>query len=501
MMKERDCSLWMPVCKAFAVLLLVGFLFDVRSADTPAGDSELRKDLIRRRETVANAIGKNSIVFVFSAPARPRTGDVDYEYRQQNNLYYLTGIKQADTTLVIMPGNSTRKEFIFVGDRDPARETWTGKILSHDEVTAISGIQQVYSNSRFEEFVNSVLNRNPFDVYRYAPSREYDDFFKAIDASQAAVYLVLENKPGLTGELTPEYAFANKLRERFIGLSIHDAWPLITRMRQIKSAYELNMLRKAIDITGDALLQAFKRVKPGAWEFEIQAGIEEVYRRSDADLGFPSIVASGPNATTLHYEENQKRLEEGDLILMDIGAEYNYYSADISRTIPVNGKFSPAQAEIYQIVLEASDASMKKIRTGENLPDVHLAGTEVVKAGLKRLGLITDTAGDQYRIWFMHGVSHWLGMDVHDTGERWRPFEPGMVFTVEPGIYIRADALDHLPHTAEYEKFQDAVRPAFEKYKNIGVRIEDDVLVTSGGYELLSKKAPRTISEIEATMK
>ena len=172
-------------------------------------------------------------------------------------------------------------------------------------------------------------------------------------------------------------------------------------------------------------------------------------RRNAFDWGFPSIIASGPNATTLHYEVSQRQMKAGDLLLMDVGAEYQFYTADITRTIPVNGKFTAEQSEIYNIVFEAQEASMKAIKPGVRLPDVHNAGTEVVKQGLKKLGLITDTTGDQYKIWFMHGVSHWLGMDVHDTGDRARPLEPGMAFTVEPGIYIREDALDNLPGSRE----------------------------------------------------
>lgn len=484
-------------------LVLVFVIIQAGSAanPAPADRASLRQDLMKRRAEIAKTIGEKSILIVFSAPIRPKTGDVDYEYRQQNNLYYLTGIKQADTTLVIMPGNKERKEFLFVSDRDPSRETWTGKILSKEEVTEISGIKNVYSASRFNEFIDTVLGGQPFDVYRYAPSREYDKFLQVLEDGEALVYLVLENQPGLDGDLSPEFEFANQVKERFIGITIRDAWPTLTRMRQVKSEYELRMLREAVDITGNALLAAYKTIKPGVWEYEIEAIIEQEYKRRNADVGFPSIVASGPNATTLHYEESQRQIQNGDLVLMDIGAEYNYYTADITRTIPVNGKFSAEQSAIYQIVLDACEASMKVIKPGVELPEVHLAGTKVIKDGLKRLGLITDTSGDQYKIWFMHGVSHWLGMDVHDTGERWRPFEPGMVFTVEPGIYIRSDALDHLPSTPENEAFKNAVRSAFERYKNIGVRIEDDVLVTRNGYEVLSNKVPRTIREIEDTMK
>lgn len=467
-----------------------------------AQDSDLKSEVIKRRTKIASQIGENAMLIVFSAPERPKTGDVSYEYRQSNNLYYLTGITQPDTTLIIMPGNKTRKEIVFASDRDPAQETWTGKILSQQEMKDLSGIQNVYSSSRFEEFLERILNRYNFDTPRYQISEEYDTFFNALKNGVAQIYFVFEEEQKLSGGLTKETEFAKLLKDRFNGFAIKDAWPMLTDMRQVKSDYEIKMVKEAIDITCDGLVAAMKTTKADVWEYQIEALLEEVYKKRNAyDWGFPSIIASGPNATTLHYETNQRQMKNGDLLLMDVGAEYKYYTADVTRTIPVNGKFSPEQTDIYNIIFEAQEASMKAIRPGAKLPDVHNVGSEVVKQGLKKLGLITDTSGDQYKTWFMHGVSHWLGMDVHDTGERKKTLETGMIFTVEPGIYIRADALDNLPSTPENEKFKAAVKPAFEKYKNIGVRIEDDVLVTSTGYELLSKKAPRTIADVEQTMK
>jgi Xaa-Pro aminopeptidase len=209
------------------------------------------------------------------------------------------------------------------------------------------------------------------------------------------------------------------------------------------------------------------------------------------------MVACGPNATTLHYDESQGQVKSGDLLLMDIGAEYGHYSADVTRTFPVNGKFSTVQAEIYQIVYNAQDAAAKAARPGAFVSDVNRAATEVIKEGLFKLGLITDRNSNQFRIWFFHDTSHWLGMNVHDVGYYGTRLEPGMVFTNEPGIYVRADALDNLPKTPENEKFIAAVTPAFEKYKTIGVRIEDDMLVTPEGVKWLTAALPRSMSEIE----
>jgi Xaa-Pro aminopeptidase len=485
---------------SFAIFVLI-FSWCVEGRTQSKADAELKSDLAKRRAAVASKIGDKAMLIVFSAPERPKTGDVSYEYRQSNNLYYLTGITQSETTFVMMPGNATRKEIIFAKDRDPAAETWTGKILSKEEVQEISGVQTVFSSTEFETFMETILNLRPYAVSRYVLTQEYDKFFDALRNSQANIYLVFEGET-LSGPKTEEAEFSGRIRDRFSGFAVRNAWPILTELRQVKSAYEIKMLKEAIDITGDGLLLAIKTAKPGAWEYEIEAVLEETYKRRNAfDWGFPSIIASGPNATTLHYESSQRQMQSGDLLLMDVGAEFNFYTADITRTIPVNGKFTPEQADVYNIVLQAQEAAMKAIKPGVVLPDVHKAGTEVVKEGLKKLGLITDTTGDQYKIWFMHGVSHWLGMDVHDTGDRSRPLEPGMAFTVEPGIYIREDALNNLPQNPENEKFKAAVKSAFEKYKNIGIRIEDDVLVTATGYEHLSKKAPRTITDVENAMR
>ncbi|HYE14494.1 MAG TPA: M24 family metallopeptidase [Pyrinomonadaceae bacterium] len=209
-------------------------------------------------------------------------------------------------------------------------------------------------------------------------------------------------------------------------------------------------------------------------------------------------IAFGPiSRATLHYNASQGRVRPGDLILMDVGAEFMHYTADVTRTFPASGKFTKEQAEIYEVVLAAQEAGMRTIRPGGSLADMQAASVEVIKDGLLRLGLITDRDSNQYRAWLFHGTGHWLGMNVHDVGGA-EKFEPGMVFTNEPGIYVRADALDNLPRTPEMEKFRQAVRPAFEKYKNIGVRIEDDVLVTPDSHRNLSAALPRTIREIES---
>jgi len=216
---------------------------------------------------------------------------------------------------------------------------------------------------------------------------------------------------------------------------------------------------------------------------------------------YPSIVASGPNATTLHYEASLRKMEAGDLLLVDAAADYQGMSGDITRTYPVSGTFTDAQKDIYRIVQAAQDAGIKAATVGHRTHDVEVAVEDVVRAGLVKLGLVTDATGDQFRIWYPHGICHWIGLDVHDVGDYLRPLEAGMAFTIEPGIYIRDGALDRLPDTPENKAFQEKVRPVVKKYLNIGVRLEDSFLLTESGPEKLSARAPHTMEEIEAFLK
>jgi len=461
-----------------------------------ANDPDLRADLVQRRQSVMEKMGNRGMLILFSAEVRLYSGDVSYEYRQENNLFYLTGIRHPETTLVLMPQNSSRQEILFLPDRDPHRELWDGKMASPEDVGDISGIQTVWSSSEFDSFLNSVLYGRP---YR-SQSSQSDDFFADLQKGVADVYLFMEPKPGLTGEVGEEFRFANRLRERFTGIQIKDASQIFQQLRVIKSPYEVKQLQEAIDITIEAQLEVMKILHPGLWEYEVEALIEYVFKkRNSFDWAFPSIVASGPNATTLHYQESQRQIQDGDLLLMDIGAEYNYYAADVTRTIPVNGTFTPEQAAIYQLVLNAQKESIALVKPGVPILTVHQKATEVLKEGLFRLGLITDPSTNQYRVFFLHGVGHFIGLAVHDvrTGDHLRP---NMVLTIEPGIYVREDSEERLVAQGVSEQELDKIRPALRKFMNIGVRIEDDILVTEDGYQVLSQTAPREIKEIERLM-
>jgi Xaa-Pro aminopeptidase len=478
----------------------------------PVFDRKTRlAELANRRARVAQAVGAKGILILFSTEPRVYANDVDYEYRQENNLYYLTNLKQKGATLVLTPSNELTPEILFLPRRNPVAETWTGHMYSPEEASQASGVKEIWEATEFEPFLRALRNRQPYRPKAdkilmsssAAPveSAGFEKLFTEAGKNDAEIYLLVPGA-GDSLEYRQEQRFASEWARSASGYSIKNVTPVFVEMRLRKSALEIALLQHAIDITTEGHERAWVAAANAKWEYEVDAQVAYTFKLRNADhWGYPSIVGCGPNATTLHYEESQGQVSPGELVLMDVGAEYDHYSADVTRTFPVNGKFSPAQAEIYQIVYDAQDAAARVARPGALKSDVHRAATEVIKDGLLKLGLIVDRDSTQYRVWFMHGTSHWLGMNVHDVGDlpgRPEPkLEPGMVFTNEPGIYIRPDALDNLPDTPENRKFIAAVRPVFEKYKGIGVRIEDDMLVTPGGVKWLTEALPRRMSDIE----
>lgn len=475
------------------------FLFWINGSTAEIND-ELTADLSKRRHLVMDRMDKEDFLILFSGEPKNFSNDVFYPFRQENNLYYLTGINQKGITLVLIPDNTEQREILFIPKRIPSQEIWTGHMLSREEARNISGIDHVWYAEEFEPFIDAVLTKKTYASEQASDPGDYQTFFQAIDQGTASIRLLLDNQPGLRGPIDQEHQFAKTLRERFPKIRLRDAFPIFRDLRMIKSDYEIQQLRQAVAITCEAHIKVMKAVEPGIFESHLDGIIHATYRQHGATWGFPSIVGSGPNATTLHYEENARQMHDGELVLLDIGAEVGHYSADVTRTIPVNGRFSQAQRDIYNLVLNAQQEAIKIIRPGITIVEVHQTARDLIKKGLKRLSLITDTTGNQYRMWFMHGTSHWIGLDVHDAGTRNKPFQPGMMLTVEPGIYIRSDALDYLEDTPENQSLIASIRPAFEKYMNIGVRIEDDIMVTDDGYEIISKTAPITVEDIEQMM-
>jgi Xaa-Pro aminopeptidase len=404
-----------------------------------------------------------------------------------SDFYYLTGLRDQNAIILILP-EEKEKYIMFIQPASPRRELWSGKRPGLEEAKTVLGADNAFPINEFDKSLFRYL-RGKSKVYVSFRDKElYDKLIPLIRSPYG-------NEP----------------------VPVVDPSPYIHEMRLVKDSEEIRLMRKAAEITSEALEEVMKAAQPGMFEYEIEAIIEYIFRKNGAQgPGFPSIVGSGPNATILHYEDNNRQAEDGDLLLMDVGAEYGFYTADVTRTIPVNGRFSAKQKEIYELVLQAQKEAIKIAAPGVGIFEINNRGVEVIKDGLFRLGLITDKDSQwQHRVWLMYNISHWVGLDVHDVGGRGpvdgkgRSLEPGMVFTVEPGLYIREETLEYLPMMLgrsgstkeELEAFIDAVRPAVRKYANIGIRIEDDILITESGHEILSSKAPKEIDTIEKLMK
>jgi Xaa-Pro aminopeptidase len=480
---------------ALAVLVLVA---------TGASANGLPEELKARRDRLMQSLGADAIAVLWSAPERPYSRDVEYEYRQDSDLLYLTSVTQPDTILVLMPGNRTRREILFIRPADARREHWQGHQLTRAEATAQTGIATVYETPAFDQFFSTIMDGTPYGLLSREAAladTEHTAFFTALAAGTAKLALRLPSPPAAHETLGPEREFAQQARDRFLNVSFVNISPALAALRQIKTPYEQTVLTRSVEISSDAHIAGMKAARPGRFEYEVEAAIEQVYLANGAmSPGYPSIVGSGPNATILHYNASSRRMEDGDLLLVDAAANFQGLTGDITRTYPVNGKFTDAQREIYALVLAAQEAGMAAARAGNRTLDIEKAAQEVVKPALLNLGLITDASGDQFRTWYTHGICHWIGMDVHDVGDYRKPLAPGMTFTIEPGLYIRPAALANLPDTPENRAFIEKVKPAMERFTNIGVRIEDSFLLTETGLVNLSQKVPRTVADIERVM-
>ena len=460
------------------------------------------EELAERRAQLLKDMG-SGIMILFGAEPKVFSNDVNYPYRQESNLFYLTGINQPGATLVLLPDNRSQREILFLPRRDPAREIWTGHMIGVAEARRMTGIEHVWPNEEFDAFVEAVLGGS---AYAKRPSDDEADY-RAVresirNGTPVQVWLLADTGSRYGSRYPRALRFASEA-DRFPAVQVRLASHLFRNLRVVKSPWELKQLQRAVDITCLAQRAIMGKAAGTAEplnESVLDGIILSIYRGHGAHWGFPSIVASGPNATTLHYEENNREIAEGELVLADIGAAVGNYTADITRTFPVDGVFTEPQREVYEIVLDAHARATAAVRPGMTMRRVHEVARTAIVDGLLKLGLITNASGNQYRMWYMHGTSHWLGLDVHDVGGRDMPFRPGMVITVEPGIYVRQDTLENLDDTPANRALIEAVRPAFERFRNIGIRIEDDVLVTEDGHRVLSKDLPRTIDAIEALM-
>jgi Xaa-Pro aminopeptidase len=430
------------------------------------------------REKFLAKLPPNSIAILRAAPLRSMSNDVEYLYRQDSNFWYLTGIEDPEAIALFHPNAEDGKRYVvFVKPRDRRLESYEGPRIGPAEAASAYGAEAAYAADEFAERLS-----------RYdASSRTFSGYLVGVER----VYL---SDGG-------DASWAETVRDRIAGMRSRDAGPstvvdareLIHEMRVVKDADEIAMIRRASEISGRGHVLAMKATAPGRYEFEVQQALDGYcFSNGARRMAYPSIAASGPNSVFLHWDRNDRQMEDGDVVLNDSGAEYGYYATDITRTYPAGGRFSAEQRAIYDIVLAAQKAAMAQIRPGVRFDRVGAAAARVQTEGLVKLGLLSGDVEKLleggHRVFTKHGISHWVGLDVHDAGRYSagtapRPLEPGMVFTVEPGIYVGADS------------------GADRKWWNIGVRIEDVVLVTKDGYECLSCSVPREIDEVEETVR
>lgn len=422
---------------------------------------EFHKD---RREALRALMPEGSVAVFFSAPVRNRANDVDYEYHQDPDFYYLTGLTEPNSVLVIFKEKQKvadgNNEMIFIQDRDPKNEVWTGRRYGREGVEKQLGIQPALINTEF------LKNQVDFAKFKKVYHSKFFNDIRDNASAKGDLYDMVQAFQKNTEKTTPDVQ----------GLDL-----MMASLREIKLEEEMVLLRKAITMTCEAQMELMKALEPGMTEYQSEAIVEFFFKVNGAeDVGFPSILGSGENSCILHYVTNRKHLDNPELLVSDIGAEYHGYTADVTRTIPINGTFSSEQKIIYNIVLEAQEAGIANCKAGLPFQAPHKAAVEIIQARLLELGIIKEPS--EYRKYFMHGTSHYLGLDVHDAG-LYDKLSANNVITVEPGIYIAAGS-DCDP-----------------KWWNIGVRIEDDILITDGEPENLSSLAPRKVEEIEALMK
>lgn len=453
---------------------------------TPAPSPLASAEFAARRQALAAQMEDG--VLVVMGGLEP---EADYlPYAQNSNFRYLTGIVEPGAALAIVKRGGEVREHLFVVPRNPSRETWEGARLGAERATRLTGI----------------------------PARTTPEMQAALAEllAGATTLYTLAPEPAAGAFLTPEQQWIQRLRAGSTGLRTVSLARQLRDLRSVKSATEHDRLRRAVFITNLAHREAMRAVEPGMNEFEVHALIEGTFRRYGAERpAFGSIVGSGPNSTTLHYREADRFMESGDVLVMDIGASYDGYAADVTRTVPVNGRFSADQRAVYEIVLAAQKAAEAQARVGTRMAEMSQTAAGVLANGLARLGLIEaadatfDCAGPggasrqcpQLMLYYMHGLGHGIGLDVHDP-DMWYStgFVVGSAFTIEPGIYVRADVLEYLPDTPRNREMAARIRPATERYRNIGVRIEDSYLITADGLEHISAGAPREIDEVEALM-
>jgi Xaa-Pro aminopeptidase len=425
-----------------------------------------------RRETFIKQMGEGVAIFP-AAPLSIRSHDTEYRYRQDNDFYYLTGFPEPEALCLLSPQHDTERFILFVRPRDKDREVWTGRRFGAERAKEIFAADAAYTIDKLDEVLPQHL------------------------ATAEKVYYALGRNEPMNAKVLDLMNRGRMMRQRSGRgpVSLIDPGEILHELRLRKSAEELELMRRAVIASAAAHQAAVTLTRPRMYEYEIEALLEFHFRRLGATgPAYPSIVASGANATILHYLENNRQIQDGELLLIDAAAEYACYCSDVTRTFPVGACFSPVQRDVYSLVLTAQKQAIDMVRPGVRFSEVHQRATEILVDGLCGFGILSGQTKEiiekgEHRRFFMHGTSHWLGMDVHDVGkykigEESRVLEPGMVLTVEPGVYIAEDA----------EGVED-------RYRGIGVRIEDDVLVTADGHEVLTVAIPKEVDDVEALRK
>ena len=427
---------------------------------------------LERRSQLAEKVLEDSAIIISSASVKSRISDTDYAYRQDSNFYYLSGYEEPESLLLIRPNHDKEKFVMFCRERDPLREQWDGFRTGQEGVIEEYGADAAHSINAIDQMMPSLL-----------------DGVKNIYFSMSAPCGVDLKISDWIEDIRKNTRAGAEPPQNLLSLD-----SILHEMRLIKESDEMDLMKKAANITTEAHIRAMQSVRPGMYEYQLEAEYLYAFNKNGArSPAYNSIVGGGNNSCILHYVENNAELQDGDLVLVDAGCEYQYYASDVTRTFPVNGKFSPEQREIYSIVLEAHKQSMEQAKPGNKWNLMHEKSVEVIVEGLLSIGLLQGSRDEiidkgEYSKFYMHRIGHWLGMDVHDVGSYkqdgdWRPLEEGMVMTVEPGIYIL-----------------DSMEGVDDKWKGIGVRIEDDIAITDSGFEILTPDVPRTIEEVEQTV-
>ena len=426
----------------------------------------------QRRTQLMAQMEANSIAIVPTAVETVRNRDVEHPFRQDSDFYYLSGFAEANACLVLIPGREAGEYILFCEGKNPELEIWTGRRFGPEGAAEYFFADEAYPIEAIDSVLPELIEGKARIYTEMGANSKFD--------SQLTHWVNQVKAMVRKGAQVPhEYSALDHL--------LHE-------MRLIKSTAEIEMMQKAADISAAAHCRAMKTAKPGCFEYQLEAEIlHEFTREGSRWPAYPSIVGGGENACILHYTNNDMPIADGGLILIDAGCELDYYAADITRTFPVNGKFSPEQKDLYELVLKAQLAAIEQVKPGNSWNAAHEVAVEVLVTGLVELGLLSGDIeqlieDESYKIFYMHRTGHWLGMDVHDVGEyrinkEWRPLQEGMTLTVEPGLYIAPDC--------------EEVDP---RWRGIGIRIEDDVVVTATGNHILSHKAPKTVADIEALM-